>query len=43
MREMAVVPSRHGGIFAGRVGADGILVTFLLKRDVRISWVGIGC
>ena len=36
-----MVPSRDGGILAGRVGTDGILVAFLLKRDVRISWVGV--
>ena len=41
MREMAVVPGGDGGILAGRVGADGILVAFLLKRDVRVSRVGI--
>ena len=41
MREMAVVPGGDGGILAGRVGADGILVAFLLKRDVLISWVGV--
>jgi hypothetical protein len=41
MREMAVVPGGNGGILAGRVGADGILVTFLLKRDVCVSRVGV--
>ncbi len=41
MREMAVVPGGDRRILAGRIGADGILVAFLLKRDVLVSWVGV--
>ena len=43
MREMAMVPCGDGSILAGGVSADRILVAFLLKRDVCISRVGIGC
>ena len=41
MREMAVIPRGDGSILAGRIGTDRILVAFLLKRDVCISWVGV--
>ena len=36
-----MIPGGDGRILAGRVGADGILVPFLLKRDVCISWVSV--